>query len=220
MSEYRFQTPSGVISWLQGRALPLRNADGVVEGYLGSVTDITSRKLADDIERRAREAAERGTESMARLQALTAALVNNVARSSRRLVVALSTGMASIARNTGGEYAYRTSKAALNMAIKSLAIDLAPRGIVCDSGILGNAWILREFEPLTAIPSTVKLTAYSSETVTAEGNAAALQQIVDGVAAGRYHPRIDRLFRLEDLVEAHRYMEESQATGKLVVIVE
>jgi NADPH2:quinone reductase len=96
----------------------------------------------------------------------------------------------------------------------------APRGIVCDSGILGNAWTLAEFEPLTAIPSTVKLTAYSSETVTADGNTAALQQIVDGVAAGRYHPRIDRIFRLEDLVEAHRSMEESQATGKLVVVVE
>jgi NADPH2:quinone reductase len=95
----------------------------------------------------------------------------------------------------------------------------APRGIVCDSGILGNAWILREFEPLTAIPSTVKLTAYTSETITAENSTAALQQIADGVAARRYHPRIDRIFRLEDPVEAHRYMEESQATGKLVVVV-
>ena len=95
----------------------------------------------------------------------------------------------------------------------------APRGIVCDSGILGNAWTLPEFEPLTAIPSTVKLTAYTSETITVESSTAALQQIVDGVVAGRYHPRIDRIFRLEDLVEAHRYMEESQATGKLVVVV-
>lgn len=63
--------------------------------------------------------------------ALTAALANNVARSNRKLVIALSTGMASIARATGGEYAYRSSKAALNMAMKSLAGELAPRGIVC-----------------------------------------------------------------------------------------
>lgn len=71
--------------------------------------------------------------------ALTAALVNNIARSNRKLIVALSTGMASIARNTGGEYAYRSSKAALNMAMKSLAGELAPRGIVCV--MLSPGWV-------------------------------------------------------------------------------
>jgi NAD(P)-dependent dehydrogenase (short-subunit alcohol dehydrogenase family) len=32
---------------------------------------------------------------------------------------------------SGGSYAYRTSKTAVNMAVKSLSIDLAPRGITC-----------------------------------------------------------------------------------------
>jgi NAD(P)-dependent dehydrogenase (short-subunit alcohol dehydrogenase family) len=40
--------------------------------------------------------------------------------------------MGSLADNTsGGWIAYRTSKAAVNMAMRSLAIDLAPRGISC-----------------------------------------------------------------------------------------
>ena len=32
---------------------------------------------------------------------------------------------------SGGAYAYRSSKAAVNMVMKSLALDLAPRGISC-----------------------------------------------------------------------------------------
>jgi NADPH:quinone reductase len=91
-----------------------------------------------------------------------------------------------------------------------------PQGIVCQSGILGNKWRL-EFEPLEDIPSTVRLTVYRSATITRARYQAPLQQIVDGVAAGRYHLNLDRVFAFEDIVAAHRYMEESRATGKLVV---
>jgi NADPH:quinone reductase-like Zn-dependent oxidoreductase len=30
---------------------------------------------------------------------------------------------------------------------------------------------------------------------------------------------IDRVFRFDEIVEAHRYMEENRAKGKLVVVV-
>jgi NAD(P)-dependent dehydrogenase (short-subunit alcohol dehydrogenase family) len=47
-----------------------------------------------------------------------------VARSAQKKMVAMSTGVASIADNkTGGKYAYRSSKAALNAAWRSFAID-------------------------------------------------------------------------------------------------
>jgi NADPH:quinone reductase len=38
----------------------------------------------------------------------------------------------------------------------------APKGIVCNTGILGNEWTIKNFEPLVDIPSTVKLTVYNS----------------------------------------------------------
>ena len=58
------------------------------------------------------------------------AFVDHVARSERKLIVTLTSGMGSIADNTsGGAFAYRSSKAAVNMVMRSLAIDLAPRGI-------------------------------------------------------------------------------------------
>jgi NAD(P)-dependent dehydrogenase (short-subunit alcohol dehydrogenase family) len=60
------------------------------------------------------------------------ALADCVARSARKLIVTISSGMGSLADNTsGGSIAYRSSKAAVNMVMRSVAIDLAPRGITC-----------------------------------------------------------------------------------------
>ena len=60
------------------------------------------------------------------------AFVANVAKGSQRKIVTITSGMGSLEDNTsGGAYAYRTSKAAVNMVVRSLALDLAPRGITC-----------------------------------------------------------------------------------------
>ena len=68
------------------------------------------------------------------------AFVDHVARSERKLIVTLTSGMGSIADNTsGGAFAYRSSKAAVNMVVRSLAIDLAPRGITCV--VVNPGWV-------------------------------------------------------------------------------
>jgi len=68
------------------------------------------------------------------------ALAGKVERSKRKLMVFLSSQMGSVGENTsGGSYAYRSSKAALNAAVKSLAIDLKPRGITC--AVLHPGWV-------------------------------------------------------------------------------
>ena len=57
---------------------------------------------------------------------------DHIVGSERRLVVTITSGMGSLAENTsGGSIAYRSSKAAVNMVMRSAAIDLAPRGITC-----------------------------------------------------------------------------------------
>jgi NADPH:quinone reductase len=43
--------------------------------------------------------------------------------------------------------------------------------------------------------------------------------VIDGLAAGRLKPLIARSFSLEDIVEAHRYLESNQQVGKIVVTV-
>jgi NAD(P)-dependent dehydrogenase (short-subunit alcohol dehydrogenase family) len=68
------------------------------------------------------------------------AFVDHVARSERKLIVTLASGMGSIADNTsGGAITYRSSKAAVNMVMRSLAIDLAPRGITCV--VVNPGWV-------------------------------------------------------------------------------
>ena len=59
------------------------------------------------------------------------ALIDNVVASERKQIVCISSIMGSMADNTasGGAYLYRSSKAALNAVVRSLAVDLADRGV-------------------------------------------------------------------------------------------
>ena len=71
------------------------------------------------------------------------AFVDHVARSERKLIVTLTSGMGSIADNTsGGSLAYRSSKAAVNMVMRSLAIDLGPLGITFV--VVNPGWVLTD----------------------------------------------------------------------------
>lgn len=58
------------------------------------------------------------------------AFVEQIARSKLKLIVTITSQMGSIADNgSGGSYLYRSSKAAANMVVKSLAVDLKEKGI-------------------------------------------------------------------------------------------
>ena len=57
------------------------------------------------------------------------ALVDNVAQSEEKLMAFVSSDLASLTNTSGGETIYRSSKAALNMTVGTLAKDLAPRGV-------------------------------------------------------------------------------------------
>jgi NAD(P)-dependent dehydrogenase (short-subunit alcohol dehydrogenase family) len=59
------------------------------------------------------------------------AFVENVAASEQKKLVTLTSIVGSIGQNTfGGLYAYRSSKAAANSIMKSMALDLKRRGII------------------------------------------------------------------------------------------
>ena len=90
------------------------------------------------------------------------------------------------------------------------------RGIVCMTGIVGNKWSLEEFRPMEAIPTAVYLTAYAGETE--DFMRTPLEDLAGQVAAGTLHVQIGRAFRLDEIAEAHRFMEENKAGGKIVVL--
>ena len=77
------------------------------------------------------------------------AFVDHIARSDRRLIVTITSGMGSLAENTsGGSIAYRTSKAAVNMAMRSVSAELAPRDITCV--VVNPGWVKTRMGGATA----------------------------------------------------------------------
>ena len=71
---------------------------------------------------------------------MTVALLPNLRAGKRRTIVALSSGLASIERNAeGGWIAYRMSKAALNMFMRSAASELSRDGFTCV--VIDPGWV-------------------------------------------------------------------------------
>jgi NADPH:quinone reductase-like Zn-dependent oxidoreductase len=90
-------------------------------------------------------------------------------------------------------------------------------GTVCVAGSL-SGWLIPEFQPVAMIPSGTRLTAFHSDDLTGTTGATVLRQVVHDVEAGVYRPNVDRVFGLDDIVAAHRYMENNEAVGKVVVV--
>jgi len=47
-SDYRFVHPDGTLAWVMGQAVPEINTENQVIGYVGTITDITQRKRAEE----------------------------------------------------------------------------------------------------------------------------------------------------------------------------
>ena len=90
------------------------------------------------------------------------------------------------------------------------------RGIVCMTGMVGNNWSFGHFSPMEVIPTAVSLTTY-------DGGAedfmlTPLEELVEKIAAGQLPIQVGKVFRLDQIIDAHRCMEENKAGGKVVVL--
>ncbi len=99
--------------------------------------------------------------------------------------------------------------------IDSLAC-AGPRGIVCMTGMVGDKWSFDSFSPMGAIPTAVSLTTYSGGSQ--DFMRTPLQDLVDQIAEGTLRVQIGETFKLDEIAEAHRCMEENRAGGKIVVL--
>lgn len=89
-------------------------------------------------------------------------------------------------------------------------------GIVCMTGMVGNKWSFDEFAPMEVIPTAVCLTTY-------DGGVEDFMQmpfddLLQQIASGELPVQVGKVFRLDEIVEAHRVMEENRAGGKIVVL--
>lgn len=90
-------------------------------------------------------------------------------------------------------------------------------GTLCMAGLLGGEWVIPDFAPGAVIPSTTKFTYFSSSATPMP--TPALQAYLDGLADGTYRMPLDRVFRFDEIQDAHACMEANAALGKIVVTV-
>jgi NADPH:quinone reductase-like Zn-dependent oxidoreductase len=94
-------------------------------------------------------------------------------------------------------------------------------GKVCLAGWLGGLAPIDEFNPLLQMASGVYLTFFGSFVFGTPGfplSDVPLQAIAQEVVAGRLVVKPSRVFKFEQIHEAHRVMEANEAGGKMVVV--
>jgi NADPH:quinone reductase-like Zn-dependent oxidoreductase len=89
-------------------------------------------------------------------------------------------------------------------------------GIVCMTGMVGNQWSIEHFSPMEVIPTGVSLTTYDGGTE--DFMRTPLQDLLEKIAARKLPVHIGKVFKLDQIVEAHHCMEENRAGGKIVVL--
>lgn len=89
-------------------------------------------------------------------------------------------------------------------------------GTVCMTGMLSETWSMPEFVPMDLIPPTVNLTSYNSGRISIPVQK--FQEFLNAVEAGKVNLNVSKVFRLEEIVKAHKLMESNSAGGKIVVL--
>ncbi len=120
---------------------------------------------------------------------------------------------------TGGNGARVVFDPVAGPTLAKLAAATAPHGIIIEYGalspeptpyplfeVLGRFLTIRGYVlfEITSVPARLE---------------AGKKFVVDGLASGQLKPIIAKTFPLENIVEAHRYLESNQQIGKIVVTV-
>lgn len=95
-------------------------------------------------------------------------------------------------------------------------------GRLCLAGFLGGLAPIPDFNPLLQMPSGVHFSFFGSFVFGEPGfplSDVPLQKIANEVAEGRYKAKPVRVFRFDEIKEAHRVMDGSHPGGKMVVMV-
>jgi NADPH:quinone reductase len=107
-----------------------------------------------------------------------------------------------------------------SVVLDSLAM-LRRGGRCCLAGWLGGLDPIPDFNPLLQMASGVYLTFFASFVFGTPGfplSDVPLQAIAADAAAGRLDVKPVRVFRFDEIHEAHRVMEANEARGKMVVV--
>ena len=101
-------------------------------------------------------------------------------------------------------------------ALRDTFAHIREGGIVCSTGQLGGEWYLNEFDPIFELPANGYLTSFYSGNV----DGGRLQELLDYVARYPVELAPERVFSLEQVPEAHAWLDGAHSFGKVVVLIE
>ena len=100
------------------------------------------------------------------------------------------------------------------VTLKDTFAHMNEAGIVCSTGQLGGVWCLNEFDPIFELPANGYLTSFYSGNVDSER----IQEMLDYVEEYGVDVSPERVFTLDQIPEAHAYLDGSRSFGKVVVV--
>ena len=103
--------------------------------------------------------------------------------------------------------------------VEVIAEAMAPGGVIVSHGMLDSAPTL--FPLRLALRKSLTMRGYVFTEIVGNPDKldAAKRFILEGLSSGALRPVIDKTFKFDDIVEAHRYLESNQQIGKVVVTV-
>jgi NADPH:quinone reductase len=111
-----------------------------------------------------------------------------------------------------------------NSVLRDSLQTVRARGRVCQLGFLGGLGPVTDFNPIADLPTGVQVSFYGSAFVLGSKEFPLadipLADMIAKAEAGTYQAKPARVFRFDEIVEAHRVMDAGQAGGKMVVAVD
>ena len=111
-----------------------------------------------------------------------------------------------------------------NSVLRDSLRTVRTRGRVCQLGFLGGLDPVADFNPIADLPISVQLSFYGSAFVLGTDEFPLtdipLQEMITKAEAGRYQAKPARVFGFDEIVQAHRAMEDGLAAGKMTVAVD
>lgn len=99
-------------------------------------------------------------------------------------------------------------------ALRDTFAHMREGSVVCCTGLLGGVWALEQFDPLEDMPPNAYLTSFHSANVSSEK----IQALIDFIRDYRVEIKVERIFSLREVPQAHAYLESADSFGKVVVL--
>lgn len=100
------------------------------------------------------------------------------------------------------------------LTLRDSMAHLRPFGIVNMTGNLGGQWTLPDFDPINDMPNYTYVTGFMSGDSTPDR----FQEMLDFVVDHHIDVTPEKVFDLDHIQDAHRYLESQQSFGKVVVL--